>query len=47
MTGGVDRRVTLSLEPRLTAPRWLSPAATVAAVLVALIAGACHRDRRR
>jgi len=29
----------LSLEPRVTAPRWLSPAATVAAVALALVAG--------
>jgi general nucleoside transport system permease protein len=31
--------MTLSLEPRVTSPRWLSPAATIAAVLVALVAG--------
>src|SRR5215210_5897704 len=31
--------MTISLEPRVTIPRWLSPAATVAAVLAALVAG--------
>jgi simple sugar transport system permease protein len=31
--------MTLSLEPRVAIPRWLSPAATIAAVLVALVAG--------
>jgi general nucleoside transport system permease protein len=31
--------VTLSLEPRLSVPRWLSPAATIGAVVVALVAG--------
>ena len=31
--------MTLSLEPRLSPPRWLSPAATIAAVVVALVAG--------
>ena len=31
--------MTLSLEPRLSIPRWLSPAATLAAVLLALVAG--------
>ena len=29
----------LSLEPRVAVPRWLSPAATIAAVVVALVAG--------
>jgi ABC-type uncharacterized transport system, permease component len=31
--------MTFSLEPRVSAPRWLSPAATIAAVIVALVAG--------
>jgi ABC-type uncharacterized transport system permease subunit len=31
--------MTFSLEPRVTAPRWLSPAATITAVLAALVAG--------
>jgi len=31
--------MTLTLEPRVSAPRWLSPAATIGAVLVALVAG--------
>jgi ABC-type uncharacterized transport system permease subunit len=31
--------MTLSLEPRVSAPRWLAPAATIGAVLVALLAG--------
>ena len=31
--------MTLTLEPRVSTPRWLSPAATIGAVLVALIAG--------
>jgi simple sugar transport system permease protein len=31
--------MTLSLEPRVTPSRWLSPAATIAAVLAALVAG--------
>ena len=31
--------MTLTLEPRVSAPRWLSPLATIAAVVVALIGG--------
>ena len=31
--------MTISLEPRVTVPRWLSPAATIAAVAAALVAG--------
>jgi general nucleoside transport system permease protein len=31
--------LSLSLEPRVSPPRWLSPAATIGAVLVALLAG--------
>ena len=29
--------MTLQLEPRLTVPRWLSPAATILALVVALV----------